>query len=147
MWRQWCCRVAAASRHRVKPDGMLRPVQGSEVVAVGDFAELQPLPGEPWTRLVQVEKLWSEALGLRSRMLMCCKRFYRPEVSPKHALQSVLGTPWFSLTVLPCASAAVCRVQNVAEAFQGRRDLIGPGSHHLPAAGVPVCGWGLYVPA
>ena len=59
---------------------MLRPVQGSEVVAVGDFVELQPLPGEPWTRLVQVEKLWSEHLGLRSRMLMCCKRLYRPEV-------------------------------------------------------------------
>ena len=71
---------------------MLRPVQGSEVVALGDFAELQPLPGEPWSRLVQVEKLWSEDLGLRSRMLMCCKRLYRPEVGPQHALQGVLGT-------------------------------------------------------
>lgn len=72
---------------------MLPPVQGSEVVAVGDFAELQPLPGEPWTRLVQVKKLWSEDLGLRSRMLMCCKRFFRPEVRPEHALQGVLATP------------------------------------------------------
>ena len=60
---------------------------------MGDFVELQPLPGEPWTRLVQVEKLWSEDLGLRSRMLMCCKRLYRPEVGAKHARPGVLGTP------------------------------------------------------
>ena len=99
--------MAAALRNGGRPDGMLRPVQGSEVVAVGDFAELQSLPGEPWTRLVQVDKLWSEDLGLRSRMLMCCKRLYRPEVRAKHELQSMLRKP-SAQPDYPYASADFC---------------------------------------
>ena len=54
--------------------------QGGVEVRVGDFVELSPMPGDDFTRLVQVKALWSEPTQGPHRLLACCHRFYRAPV-------------------------------------------------------------------
>lgn len=51
--------------------------RGGVEVRVGDFVELSPMPGDDFTRLVQVKALWSEPTQGPHRLLACCHRFYR----------------------------------------------------------------------
>ena len=64
--------------------------QGGVEVRVGEFVELSPMPGDDFTRLVQVKALWSEPTQARHRLLACCQRFYRAPVGtithPMHAV-------------------------------------------------------------